>query len=408
MLLIVRFIGVNQSADLYFALIAPACVMLFGALLVACWWLQRHARPSRFLLWLAAGYVLPSIALMVQSLMTNAQLSAVAPFTACFYLGGGWCIAQGMAKRQGAKGVSVALGLLVSASVVAGLYYFSRVSDDLWMRVQILTLGMALLQLLAAKIIWTAELGTDRFEKWVRWTYGASLAWALLRPLGVWLLPVQEVQQVTRSGYWLVTLSLAVLFGLWFALALLACTVRDMLSALREERDRDPLTSLLNRRAFMESAAQLLADRRLSPWVVVAADIDFFKRINDRWGHACGDKVLSELARWLPLQVRENDLVARFGGEEFVLLLSGVQLDAAKVIVERMRTGLRSHQFSALPANEPLTMSFGVAPVPSWEMLETALLQADALLYEAKNAGRDRVQVSQQSSDSAQANSSQV
>lgn len=382
----------SQSADPYFALIAPACIMLFGGLIAVCWWLQRKQLRSPFLLWLAAGYVLPAAALMAQSLMNDAQLGAAAPWTAVLYLSGGWCIANGMVLRIGGKGVSVLAGLLVGAATVSGLYYFSRVDDQLWIRVQILTLGMALQQLLAVRYMLTAKASADRLEKWVFWTYWINIAYALLRPVAVWLLPVQEVQEVTRSGYWLLTLALAVLFSLWFALGLLACCVRDMLDVLREERNRDPLTQLLNRRAFMECAQTLMSDARQAPWVVVAADIDYFKQINDRWGHACGDQVLRELAQWLPRQVREKDLVARFGGEEFVLLLTGVQLQEAYVIVERMREDLHRHQFTMLPAGAALTLSFGLAPVINWESLESAMMQADVLLYEAKNAGRDRVQ----------------
>ncbi|MBV8247114.1 MAG: GGDEF domain-containing protein [Comamonas sp.] len=381
----------NQSADPYFALIAPACVMLFGLTLAGCWWVQRRQPGARFLLWLAAGYVVPAVALAAQSLMSNAELARAALFTGGLYLGGSWAQAQGMALRLGSRGVSVVAGLLVAAATLGALYYYSQVQEDLWVRVQCLTVGTALQQLLVLGAMLKAQPAHDWLERWVRWTYGVNVGYALLRPFAVWLLPVQGVQELTRSGYWLLTLAVAVLIGMWFALGLLACSVRDVLASLREERNRDPLTRLLNRRAFLESSAALLADQRQAPWMLVAMDIDHFKQINDRWGHGVGDHVLQELALLLPRQVRDRDLVARYGGEEFVLLLSRVQLPEAKSVVERIRESLHDHDFPLLPAGVKVTASFGIAPLAAAQQLDAALELADALLYAAKRDGRDCV-----------------
>ncbi|WP_218243311.1 GGDEF domain-containing protein [Comamonas fluminis] len=383
----------NEPADLYFALIAPACVVLFGVVLVLCWWAQRHRAQSKYLLWLAAGYVLPAAALAAQSLMSNAQLGKTALLTGVLYLSGAWCLAQGMSLRFAGRRASVLAGLLIGGFALSGVFYFSELSDRLWIRVLFLNLGVGLLQLLAVLPPHRLSAGADKLEKTVRWTYGLFAIYSLLRAVAIWLLPVQENAELTRSGYWLLTLAGTTLFSLWFALVLLACSVRDVFMTLRDERNRDQLTRLLNRRAFMEAAEPLLQDRRLTSWAVVAVDIDHFKQINDNWGHGAGDHVLQQFGLLLPQQVRDRDLVARFGGEEFMLLLSDVQLFEAHAIVERIRASLQSHVFEQLPSNARVTASFGVAPLTSLQGLDAALRQADELLYQAKKAGRNCVQM---------------
>ena len=333
----------NLPADQYFALIAPACVILLGGVLVACWWVQRSLANARFLLWMAAGYVLPSLALGAQSLMTNAQLGQWSLATAVLYLAGAWSLSQGMAQRYGQAHINRWLGGVTVAGTLAVLYYFAHVYDDLWARVQWLNVGVGVLQFLATRSLLRAPPARDRLEAALRWTYLLFASYTLLRPLMVWLVvPTGDVGQLTRSGYWLLTLAGTLLFTLWFSLVLLACAVRDVFTTLREERNRDPLTRLLNRRAFMESAEDVLNDRRVAPWAVVVGDIDHFKRVNDSWGHACGDQVLQSVSQVLLQQVRAGDLVSRFGGEEFVLLLQRASLSDAESVVQRIRQQLAS------------------------------------------------------------------
>ena len=331
----------NFAADPYFALIAPACVVLLGGVLIACWWVQRSVASSQFLLWMAAGYVLPALALGAQSLMSNAQLGRWALVTAVLYLVGSWCLAQGMVQRYGQTHINRWLGGLVVGATLALVYYFSRTYDDLWARVQWLNMGVGLLQFLATRSLLQAPAARDRLEATLRWTYVAFASYSLARALLVWLVaPGQDVAPITRSGYWLMTLAGTLLFTLWFSLVLLSCAVRDVFTTLREERNRDPLTRLLNRRAFMEAAEGVLNDRRVAPWAVVAGDIDHFKRVNDSWGHACGDQVLQSVSQVLLQQVRAGDLVSRFGGEEFGLLLQRASLEDAESVVQRIRLQL--------------------------------------------------------------------
>lgn len=383
---------VNVNAHQYFSLTAPAGVIALGMVLVACWWVQRRSRSARFLLWVAAGYVLPSLAMGLQSLMSNAQLSQWSLFTAVLYLAGLWCLAQGMALRAGIGSISWQAGAVISAATLAGLYYHSRMHDDLWARMQWLNLGVGALLLLPARRLWRARLPADRLERLLHWSFLGLAAYHVLRAATAALLvPADGPIVLTHSGYWLAMLAGSLLFAIWFSVLLLACSMRTVYMSMRDERNRDPLTRLLNRRGFEEAADALLGNGRSGPWVAVVGDIDHFKRVNDRCGHACGDQVLQAVSELLMQQVREQDLVARFGGEEFVLLLGRVQLPEAEKVVQRIREQLRAMPLAMLPPDMRITMSFGIAAVQTRQSLRASLDEADVLSYAAKQAGRDRI-----------------
>jgi diguanylate cyclase (GGDEF)-like protein len=160
-----------------------------------------------------------------------------------------------------------------------------------------------------------------------------------------------------------------------------------------EQAEQDPLTRLLNRRSFDRQARHEAqrAQRSDGPWAVLMIDIDHFKRLNDSLGHAAGDAALVAVADALRVALRTEDLAARWGGEEFVLLLVGTAPDAALLAAERIRVALAglalSHQDSAFN----ITASIGVATAHGAMALAVVLQRADEALYAAKAAGRNRV-----------------
>jgi len=178
-------------------------------------------------------------------------------------------------------------------------------------------------------------------------------------------------------------------------LAVRVAEIESLNGQLREQAIRDPLTGLHNRRYFDETAGRdaSRAARTGEALSIVAIDIDHFKTVNDRYGHAAGDRVLRALAAILTTGVRDSDLVCRIGGEEFVLLLPGAALAVAIARAESVRA-----QFATTPIDlgdgvaVRSTVSVGVALFhPSLETHAGTLRRADAALYEAKRAGRDRV-----------------
>ena len=158
------------------------------------------------------------------------------------------------------------------------------------------------------------------------------------------------------------------------------------------QASHDMLTELPNRRAFMQSAerAALRALTAGRSATVGMADIDFFKRINDQYGHAAGDAVLRDCARLIEQSFRSTDLICRYGGEEFAFVILDSDAAESLKLAERLRERIAGHAFSspdgaALPA---VTISIGLATIGA-EGLERALHEADAALYRAKAEGRN-------------------
>jgi diguanylate cyclase (GGDEF)-like protein len=173
--------------------------------------------------------------------------------------------------------------------------------------------------------------------------------------------------------------------------------VRELASLtgrLREAAITDPLTNLFNRRAFLDRAEVewIRARRHGHPLCLVVLDLDSFKTINDRYGHAVGDEVLRHFALLLRMTVRTSDIPARFGGEEFVALLPQADMEGARQLAERVRQRLSGQAVPLSTGGEiRVTCSAGIGSSEGCLTLHEVLVAADRALYEAKNTGRDRV-----------------
>jgi two-component system, cell cycle response regulator len=161
---------------------------------------------------------------------------------------------------------------------------------------------------------------------------------------------------------------------------------------------RDGLTGVYNRRYFNDRLASefAYAFRHRTPLCVILGDIDHFKLINDTHGHTVGDLVLRRVAGELQASVRTEDLVARFGGEEFVVMTRGIDAEGAKAFAERIRAIIARALINAESTRVPVTMSLGVAHTQNAPDVNTAdmlIEAADVALYAAKRGGRNRVEV---------------
>jgi diguanylate cyclase (GGDEF)-like protein len=164
---------------------------------------------------------------------------------------------------------------------------------------------------------------------------------------------------------------------------------------LRKQATLDALTGLANRSHFEALATSALArsQRDGTPVTLLLCDVDLFKCINDQYGHAVGDSVLVAMAKVLATNLREGDVLARWGGEEFLALMPASPLDDARATAERIRAAIEQTPLDVSHVPIALTMSFGVAQVHSAEDLQAAIARADKALYQSKNAGRNRVSV---------------
>jgi diguanylate cyclase (GGDEF)-like protein len=248
-------------------------------------------------------------------------------------------------------------------------------------------------------------------------SYGALLAWrAAPHAFGSRFLVAAFVLGAAVAAWRLATLTTAagesdalfdrnliqqVYLGV-FSLGVLGLSIGFILLAnerLRVELEfmatRDPMTGALNRRAFFARAAVEWARiaRSHRPLAVITSDIDFFKKVNDTHGHHVGDLVIKDYARRAAGMLRMPDILARFGGEEFVILLPDTDLDSACHVAERIRQEIETHRDKKLPR---YTVSLGVAVTQGQPGqaadVEALIAAADAALYRAKQGGRNRVE----------------
>ncbi|MBT2294316.1 GGDEF domain-containing protein [Pseudomonas fluorescens] len=156
---------------------------------------------------------------------------------------------------------------------------------------------------------------------------------------------------------------------------------------------RDPLTGTGNRIAMDQTLVREIdmAKRHLQPLSLLMLDIDHFKRVNDSHGHGIGDEVLKGVAEAIKNQLRNVDMVFRFGGEEFLILLSNTSRDAAAMVGERLRHAAQAHDYFAAGTRIELTVSLGCATLLPGESVESLLRRADNALYVAKREGRNRL-----------------
>ncbi|MDH3353884.1 MAG: diguanylate cyclase [Chromatiales bacterium] len=154
----------------------------------------------------------------------------------------------------------------------------------------------------------------------------------------------------------------------------------------------DPLTGINNRLSYNERLPNEFArwQRYKTPLTMAVWDIDKFKNVNDTYGHQAGDRVLTVVAKLLSKQIRETDFVARFGGEEFVLLMPETPLDQARKVADNLRESVAACEFHFKDQRVPVTISCGLAEFNEGDQAETVFDRADKSLYKAKHTGRNR------------------
>jgi diguanylate cyclase (GGDEF)-like protein len=224
--------------------------------------------------------------------------------------------------------------------------------------------------------------------------YIPELGWHLLveHELNNSLLPLQKVL--------FINLAVGICISL-LIIGLVLTSVRRFQTKLEKSAATDSLTTLLNRQAFdfVFQQAMLDSERSRMPLCVIIFDIDHFKKINDSKGHLIGDHVLKELAMIAKRSLRESDVICRWGGEEFLILLKNCQLEKATSIAETLRETIANNDFARtttmLKKELKITVSMGVAECKLHETSDSVFERADIALYQAKENGRNSVYFSE-------------
>jgi diguanylate cyclase (GGDEF)-like protein len=196
-----------------------------------------------------------------------------------------------------------------------------------------------------------------------------------------------------NTNYALISQSATGVLVVAVGLTLLAVLALEIMAEQRSESEQDMLSTLANRRGFDRRVQALLAQAPNGRHAIILCDLDHFKRINDTYGHHCGDLVITGFGKLLRRSSPQNAAVGRIGGEEFAIFLPNTDRDSAVLFAQALRAATMT--LPGLPGDIIITASFGVSALTSLDGLADAFRQADIALYKAKNAGRNRVKLAQ-------------
>lgn len=298
----------------------------------------------------------------------------------------------GIARHYGVKPPWLVLGGLYVGALVVNLLILDMPRDSL-LRGMLYQAPYALMHLVGIKIILSRQ-SNRALDMALLALFGLSAANFVTKPfLAVMLGSGGSPQGYLGSSYAAISQSTGAVLLISNGLLMLLIIVRDMIADMTARSETDPLSGLLNRRGFEDQAdkARLLAVRAGAPAVMVVADLDHFKRINDSYGHAAGDQAIAAFGRVLKESFDFRAVVGRLGGEEFAVLLPGADLGVARGAAETARRLLRELSSQERGLEQQITSSFGIAAMEPGESLADLLRRADTALYEAKSRGRDRV-----------------
>jgi len=368
----------------YFQLIGPLIFLAFSCGFAIIW---RYARDSVPLRLFALAFFLGACATFADYM--RGAMPPIAAFyaTNVFYIATALVFVSALYHYYTQR-IPWIFAAVMAVAVPAVLSWYILVDDDIVARIIVMNVCGAFIIAMPA----------------------VSLRAHMLRPIDRILqtaLVVIGICVGARAGFVIVTggsgltaenyagsmISLALHFtlalsALAIAIVLFIMVGMEIVSRLTETSETDPLTGVLNRRGF---EARIADAGRGASQIVVMADIDRFKAINDRYGHEVGDAVIRSFAQILAGTARDNDLVVRWGGEEFLVLLADAEIATARLFAEAVRRVFEEQTHDEDLGGVRATASFGIAPWLDGMSISGASHLADQALYEAKREGRNRV-----------------
>lgn len=379
-----------MNAQIFIMLLNPGIGLLLAASFYLLW---SHQRSQRYILVAAAGYLSNAFGFLFQDVMPHIPHSIERIISNAFLLVSAWLLAAAILMRYRIPVPHLFFGL-ISAAGLTGIGWFLLVTPSLEARVLTASLTFCAISFMVAARLWKAPKPylVDRLLFW--FSIAAAVNF-LARPLAIlWFGNGFGPETDFRSSlYWTTVQFSQAMMSIIIAVSLMVAVAIDLLAEVRREANTDKLSGLHNRRGFEHEAGAALARCQAAglPACFLIADLDHFKRINDTWGHPVGDSVIRIFGQLMSI-VRSPDMVAgRIGGEEFAILLPGIDLSAGRLYAESLRTSLAAACAGHLPSGVRPTVSIGLCAAPRGMDLYALISEADRALYGAKKAGRDRV-----------------
>lgn len=369
----------------------PVLGAIFAVSLFALW---RYHREHRYIALLALCYATRTAGYVTQYFFLQHGILEARLLSNLMFAVTAICLALAIARRFGQAPRYLWLGAVFSATMT-GYCWFHFIDDSFTGRVLAMNIGLAVVTLLVVFDIAKVP-GLNLIEKVLLGQLILAFAGFVLRPSI--LLVVDPASLQAAPTYWFVVAASDIILSTLLALSIFAIIAVDIVGRLKAESTSDPLSGLLNRRGFEFLARQAMERQRATGWpsTALVCDLDHFKSINDRFGHAVGDKVIGSFGEILVAQAPPDAIIARTGGEEFAVLFPQGPVPFVRLFAEAVRNALRSQRPPLLPAGDNPTASFGIATTQGEEELRSLLDRADQALYRAKRDGRDRVRLAEE------------
>ena len=352
--------------------------------------------------WFAAAYVMGMVYASLEFLLPifgNVHVGVFLGHLA--FLGALLLLNIGLAHRYEAVPPRLVLALAVVASVVAALL-LQGMPRGTFLRNFLYQGPFFVMQAIGAWIVLRASATRPAGRRPIDAFLAAFLVFSALHYLSKPFLAVMlggngaTAQDYLSTTYAMVSQTMGALIVVATALLLLATLILDMVRDITTRSETDPLSGLFNRRGFEGRLADIVDRLPLNgmPISLVICDLDHFKTINDTWGHAAGDRVITAFADTLRESAAGHHVLGRVGGEEFAVLLPGSNLASARLFAESVRVAFSGRRIDGFPEDAAFTASFGVGEIAPQEAAASLQARADAALYKAKRAGRDCVRLS--------------
>ena len=300
----------------------------------------------------------------------------------------------GCSVYTGRRLLSLPRAIIFMVALLLLNLYFTVVQPHLQMRFALGGVGNGIFFLLTARTL--AQGGYQRvpMRYLVAAVAGAHGVFLLLRPLLFGIGAVQANASLAAQIPHLIMLEFLIAL-LFMAFGTLMLANEFTTNELRQLAEIDSLTSIFNRRAFFTLLNKALhqSQRTGMGLAVLVVDLDHFKSINDTYGHQGGDEVLRHFVQTATQCLRQQDVMGRLGGEEFAIFLPGVDAKGAQVVAERLRAAVASRPAALQQGSHALTISLGLTLCVPGDTPDTALHRADQAMYQAKERGRNRVEL---------------
>ncbi|WP_347473274.1 GGDEF domain-containing protein [Acinetobacter thermotolerans] len=375
------------SSDLtFYSLLVPSIMSSLGIITLG---ISHYKGLPSYLSSYAYALILFGLAILLNTVLSGSALIEISSLVAVLYFLSCAFHSKAIYERLNVDYFWPTYIYLISLGAF-GIYYYTQVTVDQTARLLIIGIITAAIYLHRpmAFIQSTPRLQIDRYLKIMTFVTAfiaigrAVLLTALIKDQGF---------VAHYAPAWALTQLLLLLIELIFLGVFISCAILDLVLRLQQERYRDPLTGLLNRRG-LEAYIQKIDPNPKLQHAVLMADLDHFKSVNDRYGHQVGDLVLQHISQILKANIRSKDQVARIGGEEFLIVLPHIQKDATLKIAERIRLQLEDTPLQHEQQSIYLTISIGVYFFKDPAQIEDAIVAADQHLYQAKQMGRNQVQ----------------